>query len=537
MKLHLYFVSFCFIIAQGLSAQTQNLSWSKSLGGSDMECIGFGYDATVQSAISNNGDIYIATSSYSTDGHVGENYGDRDVWLMKLSATGDSIWSKVIGGSELDIPTCILTTPDGGCIIGGYTYSNDGLMTGHHGDSDTDAFLTKLDANGNIIWLEQYGGSSFMEGVPAHDYIYDIKMMDNGNIIAVGQTNSQNGDLLSEINMDLFNVGMLLEVDPNGDIVNIKKIYRPDHDHNNPNILFRIEQKPDESGFFLMGESQHPLQSADKYWLLDINNEWEIVWQETYGSNVQNISRDMVLSSNGGMLITGTIQSADGDVTGEFMGDLADVWLFEVDASGNIINQKIIGGTQGETIYNIIPDGNDGYYLGGFIFGTDYYGSGSDETGADFWILHMDQQLDTLWTWKNGGTNSDILTSMHYNNGEIIVAGRTESTDSIITNPIGSRDVWLGKFDIQTQIAENSPNKGRSPYFYPNPASLWLNICGANFIRVLDLNGKVVLNKQIGSAKIELSLAGQLTPGIYVVEMHKDNKIYREKLIISAQNR
>lgn len=524
-----------FTLISLMNINAQNINWSANYGGSNDECVGYGYESRVQSCLDNSGNIYFCTSSESNDGNIGVNYGDRDVWVMKLSPDGDSIWSVVLGGSHFDVPTQIKTHPEGGIIITGYTYSDDGLLTGHHGDTgDTDAFICKMDNNGNIEWVEQYGGSEFMAGVPAYDYLYDFIIKDNGNILAVGQTNSQNGDLLSEINMDLFYTGWILEVNTTGDIVDTKKMYRPLHNESNPNLFFRIAESLDETGYLLMGESQHPLVSADEFWLRKIDYSWNTIWDTVYGCTVQNISKAMCPTSNGGMLISGTVNAANGDVEGEFMGSLADVWLFEVNNTGEIINQKLIGGSEGETIYDIKHNGNDEYLLSGFIRGTDYYGSGSIETGADFWLLSMDNSLDTLWTWKNGGTDSDMISSITIDNGAIITAGRTASTDSIISNSYGARDVWIAKFDYTTTIANNSHgNPGLKPTFYPNPAFTWLSISGANYIRVLDLNGREILSLSIGSSYQELSFPGQLHPGVYLIEMHSNNSVFIEKLIIA----
>ncbi|MDI1303785.1 MAG: T9SS C-terminal target domain-containing protein, partial [bacterium] len=45
-------------------------------------------------------------------------------------------WQKTLGGSSDDYGFNIQQTSDGGYIVAGATYSNDGDVTGNHGDYD-----------------------------------------------------------------------------------------------------------------------------------------------------------------------------------------------------------------------------------------------------------------------------------------------------------------------------------------------------------------------------------------------------------------
>jgi hypothetical protein len=75
--------------------------------------------------------------------------------------------------------------PDGGYILAGRTRSNDGDISGNHGD--VDALVVKLDASGNIVWQMCYGGSGFEE-------IRAFRPAENGFIFA-GTTASNDGDV------------------------------------------------------------------------------------------------------------------------------------------------------------------------------------------------------------------------------------------------------------------------------------------------------------------------------------------------------
>src|SRR2546430_2035835 len=49
--------------------------------------------------------------------------GNEDVYLVKIDANGDSLWTKTYGGTNNDRGYSVLETTDGGYIIAGLTYS------------------------------------------------------------------------------------------------------------------------------------------------------------------------------------------------------------------------------------------------------------------------------------------------------------------------------------------------------------------------------------------------------------------------------
>ncbi len=53
-----------------------------------------------------------------------------DIWLLKLNATGDIIWTKTLGGSRWDGANDIIRTADNNYLVAGFTSSGDGDLTG-----------------------------------------------------------------------------------------------------------------------------------------------------------------------------------------------------------------------------------------------------------------------------------------------------------------------------------------------------------------------------------------------------------------------
>ena len=108
------------------------------------------------------------------------------IWIVKLNSSGTIQWQKSLGGTGDDAGSSIEQTSDGGYIVAGYSNSNDGDVTGNHGDHDS--WIIKLNTTGNILWEKSFGGSKF-EGITSID-----KTSDGGYIIAT-YSNSNDGDV------------------------------------------------------------------------------------------------------------------------------------------------------------------------------------------------------------------------------------------------------------------------------------------------------------------------------------------------------
>ena len=64
-------------------------------------------------------------------------------------------WQKTFGGSGLDDANSIQQTNEGGYIVAGYNMSNDGDVTGNHGQADY--WIVKLTSTGVIEWQKSLG--------------------------------------------------------------------------------------------------------------------------------------------------------------------------------------------------------------------------------------------------------------------------------------------------------------------------------------------------------------------------------------------
>ncbi|MCD4774465.1 MAG: T9SS type A sorting domain-containing protein [Candidatus Aegiribacteria sp.] len=117
-----------------------------------------------------------ADSGFIVNGYtMSSGAGQTDYYMLKIDASGNLLWSRTYGGSNYDNGTCIEQLPDGGYLLGGYTKS--------FGDTNGDFWIIRTDANGDSLWSQIYGGSG-TEQLNGMDLTFD------GGYVLAGKTTS-----------------------------------------------------------------------------------------------------------------------------------------------------------------------------------------------------------------------------------------------------------------------------------------------------------------------------------------------------------
>nr|MDA3780710.1 T9SS type A sorting domain-containing protein [Bacteroidales bacterium] len=163
--------------------QTPFIQWEKSYGGT-------GYELLYSILSTSDGGYLLGGVTYSNNGDIQSgNHGSTDFWVVKINSTGAIEWEKTYGGTKYDVINVILSTSDGGYLLGGITYSNNGdIQSGNHGSSDS--WVVKINSTGTIEWEKTYGGTDI-------DGISSILSTSDGGYFLGGFTNSNNGDIQS----------------------------------------------------------------------------------------------------------------------------------------------------------------------------------------------------------------------------------------------------------------------------------------------------------------------------------------------------
>lgn len=160
-------------------SESGTLLWEKSFGGSQI-------DEAYDICDSGDGNYLIVGDTRSNDLDVSSNNGAADLWLIKISPEGNLIWEQNYGGTSFDVGRSISKTQDDHFIISGSSRSSDGDLTKNNGQND--AWLLKINGEGHLLWQKTVGGTNI-------DFAYSAIELDNKNIIVVGETSSDDGDI------------------------------------------------------------------------------------------------------------------------------------------------------------------------------------------------------------------------------------------------------------------------------------------------------------------------------------------------------
>jgi len=139
-----------------------NLIWQKTFGGNDWD---FAYNIELTS----DGGFIICGTTYSF------GYGNADGYIIKTDGAGNVTWTKTFGGKHDDEFKSVIQTSDGNYALTGYTKSFN--------DSLGDAWIFKIDLNGDSIWSKTHGGNK--------EDVGNCLIQDNNlNILVAGGTKS-----------------------------------------------------------------------------------------------------------------------------------------------------------------------------------------------------------------------------------------------------------------------------------------------------------------------------------------------------------
>ena len=160
-------------------SNTGDLVWEKSFGGSEID---------EARAISNtaDGNYLVVGDTRSANIDVSQNRGAADLWMIKINSEGSLIWEKTLGGTSFDVGRSVSKTQDNGFLIAGSSRSSDGDLSSNKGQND--ALILKINSSGDLEWQKTIGGSEV-------DFFYGAAELTDGSVVAIGDTNSSNGDI------------------------------------------------------------------------------------------------------------------------------------------------------------------------------------------------------------------------------------------------------------------------------------------------------------------------------------------------------
>ena len=228
-------------------------------------------------------------------------------------------------------------------------------------------------------------------------------------------------------------------------------------------------------------------------WVVHTDVDGNIIWQKSYGGSGNDEGLSIIKTVDSGYVIGGRTISSDGDVGINYGNN--DCWIIKLNSDGDLLWNKVIGGSLGEEAISIIQVSDGGFIFTGYsnsddgifsdhIGSTEYkdliivklnsegetewsnsYGGYSDDRGykiiqiadsnyvvvgateiafaTNYWIIKIDPEGNLLWEKDYGGSEDEIAFAVaEINPNRLVVTGEAESSDGDITEAHGSNDAW-----------------------------------------------------------------------------------------------
>lgn len=396
---------------------------------------------------------------------------------MQLRATGSTslatVWEKQFDNNgRADIATSIVETPDGDLVIVGVTGPTPCLLW-----CDTDGWIIKINARGDLLWARQMGGN----GADSFNSV----ILKGNNYWVTG----------TKYVFPYAYQAWLLEIAPDGTVV-WEKTFGGSQDE------FVVETIAAPDGNFLMtGRTVSFGVQDDKgdVWLVKLDPDGNIIWSTTHDLGAEDGGTSLIAWTSGRYILTADTCTAD---CRSMLTPHVFATYLVLDANGNILKSRtfaegpknkfgaikptrdggavIVGGTSmqdnfpSEDTWIVKLDANadvawtkvfssygryDGAYDvvqmpdGGYVVSAYTQAYQTPEMDFDnFWLMRLNSAGDILWSRIWGGPeNDDPVSVIRTSDGAIVVAGFKDAVSWPIQEIPGPSDVYVIKLtDAQT---------------------------------------------------------------------------------------
>jgi filamentous hemagglutinin family protein len=366
-------------------------------------------------AIDSSGDSYITGRTASSDyaATVGDLTlgGATDAFVSKYDDSGSLVWATYFGGSGTEIPYDIAVDSSGRAYITGTASSADLSVT----DASTllgtqDAFLTRLSATGSSVEFNTYVGGAI--GSPAVTFGNTVAVDGSGNFYAAGSTTATDFTTTSGVLDQTFG-------------------------------------------------------GAEDAWIVKYDNtdtrQWQTLLGGTTGGSGNEEIHGLDVDSSGVVYVTGRTETTDFPTAGSpnqaSAGGGDDAFLSKISADGTtLLYSSYHGGSGDETGYDIDVDGPGNIVIVGETDSSDYptlnAAQSSLSGSSDAFVVKFNNTGTPLYSTYLGGSGAEEAYRIAAgSSAEIVgVVGSTTSTDLTTTDDIqgssgGGTDAFIAVLD------------------------------------------------------------------------------------------
>lgn len=421
-----------------------NFIWAKGIGGAQG-------DQPTSIVVDASGNCYVTgffTNTVDFDPGVGVfnltsfSTGPSDVFVVKLNTSGNFVWAKSWGAFQSDIGQDIAVDATGNVYVTGRFQltvdfdPNVGTLNIASFGSTEDAFISKLDPSGNLVWAKQLGGSD-----PSGDRGASISIDGGGNVYSTGyfygtadfDPGVGTFNLVSSGNQDVY-VSKLTSA---GNFVWAKKLAGVTNEYPNAIETDALGNAYttgvfDNTADFDPGVGTFNLTSngVNDIFVSKLDVSGNFVWAKAFGGTGNDEGTSISVDASGNVFTTGWFRVTTDFDPGVGTFNLtalatADIFISKLNSVGNFVWAGQIGSTGAQSIgQGITVDASNNLYLTGFFTGISDFDAGvgtfnmTPFGNADAYVTKYCQAptqpgtISGAVTVCNGATNTYSITAV-----------------------------------------------------------------------------------------------------------------------------
>jgi hypothetical protein len=547
------------------SQTDQELVWGSYFGGDSFESgTAILEIATGGFAVTGDTESYLGLSTFGA--YQTMNAGSQDVFLARFDQNRNLIWSTYFGGPSSDNPFVMAQTSGGNIVIAGGTNSTSNIATPGAFQVEISGeqfagFITKFSDIGFPIW------STYLAGSGVNNYVNDLLVLDNDDILVVGKTESNDFPVTNDALQSTLNGtsdGFITRFDGNGNLLWSTYFGGPGIDE-----IMSINVDS-EGNFVLVGytESASDIASTGAFqenyggegdaFILKLNSNGDILWSSYFGGPEMEsifLKCRAIFDNEDNFYISGNTRSTTNIATpGAYQTDFVgagfepkNIFLASFNSSGNL-NWATYFGNNFSSVRSITKRANELVMLGSASLGADVLLGNPmlpDFPGSNWpsvFITSFSLLGEPLWGTYYGGTaNEHPISITTFSDNTIAITGSTSSQSGIATSDgydtqiNGGPDAFIAFFQINYNTGVDE-NEVLPMSVFPNPSSGAVRLqLPPSFsfmadVEVYDLAGRVVKSQQNFNSFDSFTL--NVPAGMYVVVCRNGEKVARTKVVV-----
>lgn len=252
--------------------------------------------------------------------------GGWDAFVAKYDSAGKLIWAKQFGGPGDTVPRSDVLEVDNNnnvIVCGNFNNTVDfdpgAAVYNLTSTAHIQAFIVKLNSNGDLIWAKQFGNSPI---VYSGSHIADVKCDLQGNIYTTGDFSGTSdfdpGPADYPLQSRSMRDGYIAKLDPNGNFIWAKSIGNVNGDYYQFTDTRGIDVDANHNVYitgnfngvfdFDPGPATHIITSSNYDWyLLKLNGQGNFVWADVFGGDELDVGADVAAGNDGSVYVIGTI--------------------------------------------------------------------------------------------------------------------------------------------------------------------------------------------------------------------------------------